>query len=356
MARTLEDLFGVNTLSGLVQLFAQGTAKNNTFASLFERRPEYVVRGNDTVGWDEISFTRKNAGFVDRDGNPVPTDPISKTKRSTSLASIKLSRTIKASELLRERELGTLNSPVIARSVIGRNVKELTEMIQRSINTMCADALQGSIAFDATKYPYGEIVLPTVTYGVNTFTATASWGTAGTKILSGSAELPSIRTTMREACGEEPQRVIQAEAVQRYLLGNTEIQAWLQTTMPGLRVLSEGAIEAAGGIGGIPMWKTATDHYIDADGSVAYNLSGDKLIALAGEPMLVLAEGHGVIPNSAILAPRAEDLMPSFAPTPGFYSYAVADPRTGNIEVIVGWNGFPILLDPTRITSADVTP
>lgn len=360
MALTLDQLFGLESLASMITLFADQSPRTR-LQSLFPEDPSFACDG-DTVKWDELTFGRGLAPFVARDGKAATMEGQDVTVRHAGLATIKMKEFIPASEIVYQRGLG--NGSNVRETAPARVTRAMRGLMNKLILTkekLCADALAGSITIDAATYPGSEVTYPAVTYAVQTFTAGASWATAGTKILSSATEILAIKRAMRENAGDDVSRLLFNAKTATYLLGNTEIQGWLQTTMPGISVFQSGQLGAQGGAGGIPGWEEYDEGYKPDGGSYTRFLADDKFVALPRDPEtagLVMATGYGIIPaRSGLLTGRsAEQLMPERASTPGFFSYAYVDVDPVGVWLVVGWRGFPIVRRPDGIIFGDVTP
>jgi len=342
----LEEAFSPRTLSKTVELYRDHAIKAQKLQGLFREDSSDVT--GDLVEWDEIQFPRGLAPFVDGDGVSIRKKQLKKTKRSTTIAHIKLNKHIGGRKLfITENAPGELQPN--ANAVIAREVVDMVNCVLRTKEWMAAQAFTGSIVINDTNVEDSELAF-TVTFAVNTFTPTNSWALPQTRILSDSTELPSLKGAYTDDTGEEIERLIFSRNVETALLGNTEIKDWAAKTDRGVNIMELGRIQTAGGVN----WEKYDRSYVNSSGTVTPYIASGYAICLpsvgAYSEYLVYAIGQGLIPKSAIGA--SSDGLIGVAP-PGLYQYAMLTDEPVGVKLFVGWSGFPIIKYPNIVVYAN---
>lgn len=342
----LEEAFSPRTLAKTVELYRDHAAKAQKLQGLF-REDSSDVSG-DLVEWDEIQYPRGLAPFVDGDSPSIRKKQLKKTKRSTTIAHVKLNKHMGGRKLfITENAPGELQPN--ASAVIAREIADMVNCVLRTKEWMASKAFTGSIVINDTNVEDSELAF-TVTYAVSTFTPTTSWALAATAVISSTDELPSLKGSYSDDTGEEIERLIFNRSVETALLGNTEIKDWAAKTDRGVSIMELGRIQTAGGIS----WEKYDKSYKPTGGAITPFIANGYAICLPGASVygeyLVYAVGQGLIPKSAIGA--TSDGLVGIAP-PGIYQYAMLTDEPVGVKLFVGWSGFPIIKYPNIVVYAN---
>lgn len=344
---TMQEAFGVRNLNRVVETFGDNSP-NRFLSSFFAPDPT----DGEIYEWDELTFPRDLAPITGPDAPSKNRVELEKTHRTTTLAHMKLNKRINGRKVfLMERGVGALRPE--AEATVAREIKDMRNSMEKTIEYLCAKAFKGSIAVSAANIADSDVTF-TVTYAVQTMTATTSWATASTKILSAAAELPKIKDDYAKKVGFPVKLAIFNQSVANYLLGNTEIQGWVQNTQRGIEIFDIGHIAHMSDID----WTQYDGNYKPVGGAVTKFIADDDAIFLpeAGNraEYLRMALGKGMVPQAAIGGEK--DMLMSPAPGSGWYSYATVETDPVVLKVILGWVGLPIIVYPDIVLVADTTP
>lgn len=354
MSSPAQQLLGLRSLNGRVEAFGEDVTRTKAFTNKFAMGRK-LVSLDGSFEWDEVTHSRSLAPVVGRD-SPFPLrQELSVTPRRSSVADIKESKVISAERLYENREAGTLRPN--AKAVIEMELRDLVNRIGATYEYMCAHTAQGTLTVSAANIP-GTSMPFTVTYSPNTFTAAASWATAGTGILS--SEVPALKTDYEQTCGLAPAQAIIGSTVEGYFLGNTQVTEYLHRAV-GEKILTtagklRGPMFDGLAIGGLT-WELTEGGYVPDGGSFTrYLAEVDRGILLPSnaelDQVLGMAEAHGYVPAQAMgPAESAADLVRP-APQAGWYAYATLagpDHPTG-VRIYVGYRGLPVLLRPAAVS------
>lgn len=335
---TLEEAFGVRNLNRVVTTFGSNEG-NKVMQGLYT--PDSNSDG-EIFEWDEINFPRRMAP-VSAPGAPSKNIvELGRVNRTTAMAHIKLNKRIQGRRIfISERGLGQLKPD--AEAQVAREVKDLKNQIEKTIEYLSETAFTGTITVNSTTVEDSDISF-TVTFAVQVFTKTASWATASTKILSSANELPLLKDTFVTVAGFPLARFLFNQTVSQYLMGNTEIQSWVQHTVTGVQIFEIGMISNMSGLA----WQQYDGNYQPTGGAITKFIADGKMIGLPDQSNVseyfVMGLGKGMIPKAAIGAPT--DMLITPAPNSGWYSYATVETDPVAMKLIVGWVGIPIITYP----------
>lgn len=355
MTSTLENTFSPPVLSGKVEAFANDANMTMVFEDKFRRGRE-LSADLGGVKWDEIRFGQGLAPVVGMDGKAKQKAPVTKVARTSHVMAVKRSVLLNPSRVWRDRAPGELAPD--AMQYVEAEARDLVNEIKRTIAYACAETLRGTLTVNSTNIP-GSSQSFTLTYSPNTYTKSAGWGTASTGILS--SELPALKIDHRRSAGFEAKQAIIGSTVEGYMLGNTEVTGFASYAL-GERFVTQSATMEGAMLGGLEVgglrWHVTESGYIPDGGSFTrYLPTTDQAIVLPGDEMLPdvlgMAEAYGLIPVKMLgnASEAAELVRP--APTKGWCSYAVLDPRVPTVELFVCWYGLPVLMRPAAVTVAD---
>jgi len=360
MSDNFQRIFGVRTLSGIVETFA----KEQEFQSLFQQKfmmGRMLEPEGDTAEWDELRMHRHLAPVVGRD-SPFPIlEHATKFNRASSMAHIKLSKVIPMGKLYSERAPGELRANAAA--VVDAEARDMVKAISATVEYMCAQTLNGTLTVNATNIP-GSSQAFTIAYTPNTYTASASWHTSTTGLLS--SEIPALVDDYRAAAGMNPYEVIVSREIAGSAYKNEETVALISGAPPAVAMAASGAANQGPAWGGFNLgglqWTVSIGGYVPQGGAFTkFHAGEDVAIVLPGpgdlRDVLGMALGRGFVPGAndvGAIGDAASLGQP--APTRGFYSYATRTVNPVGVELFVGWVGLPLLLFPAGVCVADVTP
>lgn len=361
---SLERLLGMRTLAGLVEVFAREEANSRAAVQLFEQgaqRLDPLVDGS--FEWDEVSFGRHLAAVQGRGAPSIAVTPLNRVVRSSAPAHVgPVSVFIPAHRLHSQRGDGELlpNAP----AVIAREMRNLAKLLGNTKEYLAMRALFGTVTVSNATIP-GTTAPFTLSFGLNTGTATSSWATASTPIVS--SELTNMKLDYMQAIGMNGRIALTTQTVVDYLRGNSQILNLLQQTYgqqlarSAAELFSQSAMEGLE-LGGLN-WRVTEEGYVPEGGSFTRYIPATDKIALLPEvsalgDVLGQAEGYGLIPalGGDVLAAEGAAFATRQAPGRGMYAYAVRTVDPLGVKLIMGWTGIYVILTPNGILVWDVVP
>ena len=360
---TLKEIFGVRSLMApavslfedlepwpLVELFMSGIEGER-------------IEGNE-VRWDREDMTRELAPFTDIDAGSIALFGNDRDHYQVPMASIRVKRFIPGRKVwIDERGLGSLKAD--ASQHVRRAMRHLENAMRRSAEFLCSQALFNptGISVTPTNVPGSEVSFD-VDFSIPSSTATTSWATETTGIVSDAELLGMIDTTINVS-GMTPQLMIMNSTGANMIWLNDAIEAWLQTTPEGVRTLNKvgpggvmGVKKTAfpntfGGIAGIGEWWQLDHGYQNIGGSFTKYLSTDNFVMGPGPgPTLGFGQGLNVVPTNAI----GSDGLDMVDVRPGPVTYAILKEDPVGIEIIRKWDFIPVVLLPEAWRRIDPTP
>ena len=183
---------------------------------------------------------------------------------------------------------------------------------------------------------------------------TASWGTAGTDIIS---QVHAIVTAMVQNSGYRPTTAYYGPNVPGYFASNTSMINFVKGNAAIAGALAQGIIpDNTAGLNWRPL---AEAFFVDEDGDIQV-WTGDDTVVFAPEvdrSWWQYLEGTYPVPTDlGVVTQNAGQMMANVAEVPGFFSYAtlVSDPVT--VRQFAGTTMLPVIAAPKAIAIADVTP
>lgn len=358
MATDYERLFGVRSLNGKVEAFANDVIRTNVFSSKF-RLGRPLMAEDGTCEWDEIQLSRALAPVTGHAAQFPEGAEVTKINRRSAVAHIKRSKRINPYKIHYERAPGMLRPD--AAMHVETELRDAMNEIAATIEYMSAKSLLGTLTVNASNIPDSTQAF-TLTYSPNTYTASTTWATASTKILS--AEIPALKQDHEQSSGMAPAQVITGGTVETYLTQNTEILSFA-TPQLGERFLTQSSNQRGPMLGGLQVgglsWTLTESGYVPTGGSFTRYLSTtDEGIVLPADSELVdvlgFAEGRGLIPAQQYgPAPSAAQLIAP-APQTGWYAYAMLEGNGPFIKLCVGYVGLPVVMRPAAVTVLNAVP
>lgn len=350
MPVTIDSLFGLHQMGESVALnrLPAGALR---LTELFTPEPCF----GDVYRFDREDFEMSLPPAVGGRDNPsIGVKAHDKQPEFISLAHFRINKVLSSASLFTTRAPGELTDNAVAE--IAKVQASHIQRIQLGIERLSAMALRGAYAVTPSNFPDSKVSF-SFNRAVTALSAqSASWATASTKIVSN--DLQTWRREMKQA-GSMLEHALFSSKVTRYLLQNTEAQAWLTQTQRGVQTFETAAF---GGLGGVPRWEEYEGWYKPEGGSATLFVADEEFFGLPGETArrqhMRLIQGYGEIPNNAIGMGAGGALAGAVkAPTPGIFQFALpTDGDPAGIKIVTGWYGLPIIKIPTMVGyHADVT-
>jgi hypothetical protein len=363
MSSIYQELFGVQTLSGLVVAFGAEERLDSMFTALFQRGENMGQDATDEVQWDEVQLARHLAPVRGENGVWPSSQNTVNIRRKSTMAHVKDSTFILGSKLYKEVAPGNMQLMPNAQSKVAFELRNLVKKIRKTIEYMAAHSLNGTLTVNAANIP-GTTQAFTVTYSPNTYTASASWKTAGTLLLS--SEVPALKRDFLQASGLLPKRIICDGTITDAVYANTQVLTFLQNQLGADFAKTGNPLQGAAFDGftlGSLEWFANEAGYVPEGGSFTkYIPAVDDAFVLPGDEdigdVLGMAEGRGIVPLQQLGPAASGASLVGLAPTRGFYAYAERSvfPNPPGIHLNVGWVGLPIVKFPTGVCVVDAVP
>lgn len=358
MATDYDRMFGTRSLNGKVEIFAQDVTRTRVFQGKF-RQGRKLTAEDGSMEWDELRYSRGLAPFTAPHGQFPEGDNLTRVLRKSAVAHIKRSRVLDPDRLFYQRAPGELKPN--AQGYLEGEMRDMVNEIGNSLEYISAESMRGTVTINNTNVP-GSTVTFTLSYSPNTYTASAAWGTAGTKLLS--VEFPALKQDFEQTSGEAPAQGIAGSTVEGYIVGNTEVTNFAQPLM-GQRFIEqsgtrEGPMLGGLAVGGIPFRITEGGYVPEGGAFTRYMPTTDQAIILPADERLIdvlgWAEGRGLIPQQQYGPASAAAELIQLAPQAGWYSYAMLEGNGPRIRVCVGYVGLPVVIRPDAVMVVDGTP
>lgn len=358
MATDYDRLFGLRSLNGKVEAFARDVIRTNICTSKFlAGRP--LMAEDGTCEWDEIQLSRALAPVTGHAAQFPEGTEVTKINRRSAVAHIKRSKRINPYKIHYERAPGLLRPD--AAMHVETEMRDAMNEIAATIEYMASKSLLGTLTVNTSNIPDSTQSF-TLTYSPNTYTASNSWGTASTKILS--AEIPALKQDFEQNCGIAPAQVITGSTVEGYIVGNTEITNFAQQQL-GERFITQSGAQRGPMLGGLAVgglsWTLTEGGYVPSGGAFTRYLSTtDEAIVLPADSELVdvlgYAEGRGMVPAQQYGPASSAAQLIAPAPQTGWYAYAMLEGNGPFIKLCVGYVGLPIVMRPAAVCVANLVP
>lgn len=350
MPVTIDSLFGFQQLGESVALFEQPPQALRLQDSVFAPEDCY----GDVYRFDREDFEMSLAPFVG--GRKAPSKAVKTQDRKVdyiSLAHIKVHKVLHSADLYTMRSPGEISDNAAAE--VAKIRAQLKQRAMLSVERVCAMAMRGTYAIDATQFPDSDTNIA-MTRAVTALAESASWATQATPIVS--ADIQTFRRSLRQATGIIPGRALFNKTVTSYLLGNTEVKDWITHTQRGVNTFETAMFER---MGGLDVWEEYEGFYLPEGGSATPFISDNEFFLLPPDAMCRricrLIQGFAEIPVQAIGvggagAPAGNAIAGAIrAPQSGYVEYAlpIQDGDPPGIKLIGVIYFMPLVKIPTAI-------
>lgn len=339
------------TLTGLVSSYLMGQPRPMT--SLFMAgRPlsaDFAESSGDSIAtWDHVTGRRHLAGFT---GPSSPSREVEREgveTKTSACAHIKIHKRLPGSVLINERAPGMATAS--QQQVINLASQDLGNMIADTIERACGLILStGKFTASKANFPETQLIFD-LDFGASSnqsFTRSAAWATASTKIVSN--DVPKlIKQPFVQNSGEMAGRVVYGPSVEASILGNTEFQT-LAANQAGLTIIQGAGLGATvqqfriGGLDWVPSYGT----FKPSGGSVTPFFPADTIAVLPQNlgDTLGMAYGRAVIPAGPVFSAQPNNLL-TLSPQ-GVYSYA--EVQGNGVVLHAGIVFLPVLMNPGNL-------
>lgn len=361
---SLERLVGTRVLAGLVEVFAAEEAMNRAASSKFQasaRKIEPLLDGS--FEWDEVQFPRHIAPVVGAESPAVAVTPLGLITRNSAPAHARISHWIPGAKLFGQRGAGELLPNAAA--TIDREIRGGVKLLGNLKEYLAMRALFGSVVVSNATIP-GTKVPFTLSFGLNTYTATDDWSLSTARIVD--SELTALRLDYMQAMGLNLSQVITGATIGDYLRRNSGIVNLLAPMLGRQLVESAGELFSRAAVAGIRFgdmdWQLTEEGYVPEGGSFTrYIPATDKFVAMPADGLLgdVLGqcEGFGLVPkNMDVIPADGSSAAASMGPAPsrGNYAYALMTLDPLGVKIVQGWCGIYVILTPNGLIVCDVVP
>ncbi|MGE0713694.1 MAG: major capsid protein [Planctomycetota bacterium] len=348
----LDDLLAVDTLTGMIKTFSE-QGDNRSCTALFARNGRPLIPLGDAASWDEVEFSRHLAPVTGEESPHTRANLLKTTKRSSTMAYVRLYKDLPASHLFLNRAPGSDMSD--AEAILATELLDLANLIANTKEFLACGALLGLIDVNPATVPGSEISFK-VDFGNAMAQAMASWADKATPLRS--SELIELKRKFKEQSGLSAEIAITEPGVEGWLVANDELRQFAKEPL-ALMIIENATLEGVN-----PQWERLaglsfrfTDGtYKPQGGPVTRYFPAGKVLVLPGVPRLnqVLgwAEGKVYVPAGPVYgdAARATSMIREMR---GSYAYAEVRTDPMGIRIYAGWHGLPVVLNPNAVMVFD---
>lgn len=329
------DLLRIETLTDMINEFKVGDI--STILGLLPRN-EGV---GQEVNWDILGAERDVDTFEGQ-RSPAGTRKLQVIgNRGAKLARTFKSTFVPGSVLMDLRNPGTESRQRVAEDTIARELRALSNLIDRQNAFMISQAIQGSIAMTidglqhTVDYGFASSHKPTVGAGV-----AIAWSDPAADIVG---DITGWKTMVAEDSGYQLDTVITSSEVIQSLIKNDFVGSFFASTPEGTQALREGKIGRFQGLN----WVAYDQNYKPDGGSVTRYIDKRKVILLPAPDVEwgFFRVGSDVIPS---------DDKRSMQETIGRYAYSTLSENPASVALYAGEVRLPIIRVPNAIIAATV--
>lgn len=372
MSKTLDQLVGGETLTGMIQEVVSGVPEDLLPQALFTVN-RTVPKDNAT--YFKVTGTRKSARRIPYGADPTQTDKQGLTETPVKLAHFMEEQSHDASTLMNLMNPENGQMQQLAQWEIDRQTAEFGQRFRnvRISSVHSLFARNGVISFDSNgnledsdqsglggldidfSVPSGNTgQLNTQSDGGGSTIIGASWGTATTDIIG---QIKQIKKIARQRTGLPLRHALYGENILGYLVGNNDVQEFLKTRSDMAGQFQQG--EIPDGFMGLRWWSIDQAFYDKADGTTTEWFGGDDVIFLPDpSPMWYeMIQGSYPVPRGvSTVTENPQQQLSNITVATGAFSYSVLGQKKIDITQVAGDTFLPILKNPAAVYFADVTP
>jgi len=330
------ELLRLESLIGMINDFRESAPR------LSGVLPEQSGPGQ-TFNWDILGIQRDVDTF---EGLRSPAGPRKLTvvgNRSATLARTFKSTFVPGSVLIDLRNPGSESRQRIAEDTVGRELQQLSKLIDRQNEFMASQALQGSLAMTidgvahTVNYGFSGSHVLTVGGGIP-----ASWALPASDIVE---DIKNMKIRIAEDSGFVPTTVWTSEEVINFLIKNDFVNSYFASTPAGVQALTEGTIGRFMGLN----WIAYNGTYKDSAGAIKRFIPANKLIMTPTPDAEwgFFRKGSDVVPT---------DDKRDIQEVVGRYAYSTISENPASIGLYAGEVRLPIIRIPDALVVATVTP
>lgn len=370
MAKTLQQLLGVNTMLRYVETPFGGVDSNPIPSGFFTLRAP--VEG-DTARWLQSGNTR-NVAPATNSGSPAKNvNTQARTQREATCISAFNEMSHKA-HVWRNLMSDSTFQQDLGASEIDFQVREFSRLHDNlRISAVCSALFKNYIYLDAN----GDLATSTSTTDINlqvpstntgalsTLTAlpnTGDWSTTSTDILG---QLDGIRKLAQQYSGRPIRYVLYGSSILNYLANNDAVKATLGSNQQLATAFANNVIPANFGFGGgdsrqngqrVDWISASTLGFKDAGGTFRYWCGADQVVFIPEPDMgwYTMLEGTFMVPTSLTLPENPSPNL--FRPVRGRFSYCEIKTNPPGVTQYMGDTFLPVFTDPNALFNiTDVT-
>lgn len=347
--------FNQNVISAVVSKL--DTERNDRmFQDLFAKGKKLMVSEGNKVAWEKRTFSRGLSPAAQEMSRAPTRSRVGEMLEVADSILTKQSRTIPWTRLMKSD--GSMRGDSELRDIIRTELKDMTAEVGRTVEYYLSGLCTGSVAVNSTTVP-GSDVNRTFAFPVRTLTASASWATAGTKILS--SELKLIQDDFETDVGLSPGIFISNNAVHANLIANTEVQAFAGGNADLARYFVEaknGAPKPVQGLklGGIEWWSNPHGYKLTSGGSLTKWIADERAIILPEEEAFEDVFGFADLPIPVPQGPRYGSAGDGFKAKTGLVAWAEFHGNPQSIELHVQRRFAGVLTFAEAVLYFDTTP
>lgn len=332
------ELLKLESLIGMINDFRPGALRLTGSGIL----PEQSGPGQ-SFNWDILGIQRDLDTFEGR-MSPAGVRKLSVLKNQSAV----LARTFKSTfvpgaVLIDLRNPGSESRQRIAEDTVGRELQQLSRLIDRQNEFMISQALQGSLAMTidgvahTVNYGFDPSHVLTVGGGIP-----ASWALPGSDIV---ADITAMKIRIAEDSGFEAATVWTSSEVLQYLIKNDFVNSYFASSPAGVQALTEGTIGRFMGLN----WVSYDGTYKDAAGVVKRFIPANKMIVTPGPDAEwgFFRKGSDVVPTDD--GRNVQEVV-------GRYAFSKVESNPASIGLYAGEVRLPIIRIPGALVVATVTP
>jgi len=359
MAKTLEQILGYKTLTGIMQSPLGGVP------SVWDERFFTTTKeiDGDTADMIVVNATRQNAPTVAYGSASRRVNPEVVSGRSGKCIHSFYNMVHKTSTLTALRNMDDANQQRKAQQYIDMQTVEARRRGENlRISALNSIFRYGALYIDANGnlLPSSSGAAMTVDMQVPTnnknqcnSAISASWATAGTDILG---NLSNIKKAAVQNSGRQIRRAYYGSDIPKYLRGNTDIKAMMTSDSAMSASLRQNKIPAGFGIEGIEWIPLDVAFFVDSENVVREWFPSDFIVFTpeVDQSWYEMQEGSYLVPGDINTASDAQEALASMETVYGMGSYAKLDHDPVSLKQYFFDTFLPVLRDPAAVYLADV--